>query len=128
MECAMDIYKWRYGGLPKKGRVQGRQDDMGYYFQGYSFVIGSDNACYKKTLLLKSQDSGRIWGLSLESRYRKDIKDNLKDQVNVELTGFVARMRREELPGGVYQLGMLAEDKCSLQKLVNWSNWVLEVQ
>ncbi len=127
MECAMDIYKWRYGGLPKKGRVQGRQDDMGYYFQGYSFVIGSDNACYKKTLLLKSQDSGRIWGLSLESRYRKDIKDNLKDQVNVELTGFVARMRREELPGGVYQLGMLAEDKCSLQKLVNWSNWVLEV-
>lgn len=128
MECAMDIYKWRYGGLPKKGRIQGRQEDMGYYFQGYSFVIGSDNACYKKELLLKNRDTQRIWGLSLESRYRKDIKDNLKDQVNVELTGFVARMRWDEIPGGVYQLGMLAEDKCSSQKLVNWSNWVLEVK
>ena len=26
-----------------------------------------------------------------------------------------------------YQFGMLAEDQCSRQKLVNWSNWVLEV-
>lgn len=127
MECAMDIYKWRYGGLPKKGRIKGRQEDMGYYFQGYSFIIGSDNACYKKKLLLKNSDSQKIWSLAVESRYRKDIKDNLKDQVNVELTGFVARMRRGQIPEGVYQLGMLAEDKCSTQKLVNWSNWVLEV-
>lgn len=127
MECAMDIYKWRYGGLPKKGRIKGRQEDMGYYFQGYSFIIGSDNACYKKKLLLKNRESQKIWGLTIESRYRKDIQDNLKDQVNVELTGFVARMRWGELPEGVYQLGMLAEDACSTQKLVNWSNWVLEV-
>ncbi len=127
MECAMDIYKWRYGGLPKKGRIKGRPEDMGYYFQGYSFIIGSDNACYKKTLLLKNRDSEKIFSLSVENRYRKDIKDNLKDQVNVELTGFVARMQWGKIPEGVYQLGMLAEDKCSTQKLVNWSNWVLEV-
>lgn len=127
MECAMDIYKWRYGGLPKKGRIKGREEDMGYYFQGYSFVIGSDNACYKKKLLLKNNDSQRIWSLAIENRYRKDIKDNLKDQMNVELTGFVARMRWGKIPAGVYQLGMLAEDACSTQKLVNWSNWVLEV-
>ncbi len=68
MECAMDIYKWKYGVSPEK-RKTGNSDkedygeekkdsrnansidseDQGYYFQGYSFVIGSDNACYKKS-------------------------------------------------------------------------------
>lgn len=127
MECAMDIYKWQYGVSPEKGKVKVNPEDMGYYFQGYSFVIGSDNACYKKKLLLKNQENERIWAIPVENRYRQDIKNNLKDQLNVDLTGFAAKMRREDLPAGIYQFGMLAEDKCSRQKLVNWSNWVLEV-
>lgn len=68
-----------------------------------------------------------IWMIEVDNRYRRDIRDNLKDQLNVDLTGFAAKMRREEIPAGIYQFGMLAEDQCSRQKLVNWSNWVLEV-
>lgn len=128
MECAMDIYKWQYGVAPDKGKVRVKPEDMGYYFQGYSFVIGADNACYKKKLLLRNQESRHIWMIEVDNRYRKDIRDNLKDQINVDLTGFAAKMRAEEIPAGVYQFGMLAEDKCSRQKLVNWSNWVLEVE
>lgn len=127
MECAMDLYKWQYGVSPEKGKTKIRPEDMGYYFQGYSFVIGADNACYKKKLLLKNQTDNHVWMIEVDNRYRKDIKDNLKDQINVDLTGFAAKMRREEIPAGIYQFGMLAEDKCSRQKLVNWSNWVLEV-
>lgn len=127
MECAMDLYKWQYGVSPEKGKTKIRPEDMGYYFQGYSFVIGADNACYKKKLLLKNQMDNHVWMIEVDNRYRKDIKDNLKDQINVDLTGFAAKMRREEIPAGIYQFGMLAEDKCSRQKLVNWSNWVLEV-
>ncbi|MDE7287395.1 MAG: glycosyltransferase, partial [Lachnospiraceae bacterium] len=127
MECAMDLYKWQYGVSPEKGKIRIKPEDMGYYFQGYSFVIGADNACYKKKLLLKNQVDHHIWMIEVDDRYRKDIKDNLKDQLNVDLTGFAAKMRREEIPAGIYQFGMLAEDKCSSQKLVNWSNWVLEV-
>lgn len=127
MECAMDIYKWQYGVSPEKGTVKVKEDEMGYYFQGYSFVIGSDNACYKKKLLLKHQKSGDIYAISVEDRYRQDIKNNLKDQINVDLTGFAAKMRKKEIPEGVYQFGMLAEDKCSRLKLVNWSSWVLEI-
>lgn len=127
MECAMDIYKWQYGVALEKGRIKVKPEDMGYYFQGYSFVIGADNACYKKKLLLKNQADYHIWMIDVDDRYRKDIKDNLKDQLNVDLTGFAAKMHMEEIPAGIYQFGMLAEDRCSRQKLINWSNWVLEV-
>lgn len=127
MECAMDLYKWQYGVSPEKGKIKIKPEDMGYYFQGYSFVIGADNACYKKKLLLRNQADHHVWMIEVEDRYRKDIKDNLKDQLNVDLTGFAAKMRKEEIPAGIYQFGMLAEDQCSRQKLVNWSNWVLEV-
>lgn len=127
MECAMDIYKWQYGVSHEKGRVKVKPEDMGYYFQGYSFVIGSDNACYKKKLLLRNRESNQVWAIPVENRYRQDIKKNLKDQLNVDLTGFAAKMRREALPAGTYQFGMLAEDTCSRLKLVNWSNWVLEI-
>lgn len=128
MECAMDIYKWQYGVSPEKGKVKVKPEDMGYYFQGYSFVIGSDNACYKKKLLLKNQENGQIWLIPVEDRYRQDIKNNLKDQVNVDLTGFAAKMQKNAVPAGVYQFGMLALDACSRQKLVNWSNWVLQIE
>lgn len=128
MECAMDLYKWQYGVSAEKGRVKLKAEDMGYYFQGYSFVIGADNACYRKKLLLKNTESGQVWAIPMENRYRQDIKDNLKDQINVDLTGYAAKLQKDKVPEGVYRFGMLAEDTCSRQKLVNWSNWVLEVK
>ena len=94
---------------------------------GYSFVIGADNACYKRRLLLKNRENGQVWAVAVSDRFRRDIRENLKDQTNVDLTGFAARLEEGAVPPGVYQFGMLAEDKCSRQKLVNWSNWILEV-
>lgn len=172
MECAMDIYKWKYGVSPEKRKTKnldldedkedyskkekdnrndrsndGSNDteDQGYYFQGYSFVIGSDNACYKKELLLrriidgKRQTSGNsvgkdgkmsqsaIYSISIEKKCREDIKANLKDQVNVDLTGYAAKLKPGAVPAGKYQFGMLAKDACSRVKLVNWSSWTIEI-
>ena len=164
MECAMDIYKWKYGVSPEK-RKTGNSDkedygeekkdsrndnsidseDQGYYFQGYSFVIGSDNACYKKQLLLRRITDGNqqtlgnsaekeekmpepvIYSISIEKKYREDIKANLKDQMNVDLTGYAAKLKPGAVPPGRYQFGMLAKDACSRVKLVNWSSWTIEV-
>lgn len=127
MEAAMDIYKWKYGVDPDKGKKEPDAEDMGYYFQGYSFIIGSDNACYRKTLLLENKGNRKIIRVPLDSRYRPDIRNNLKDQLNVDLTGFAAKVRLSDIPKGEYRFGMLVEDKCSRQKLVNWSSWVLQV-
>lgn len=128
MECAMDIYKWKYGVSPQAGFVKLCAEDNGFYFQGYSFVIGADNACYKKQLLLKNTKDNSVLAVPIQNRYRQDIKNNLAEQLNVDLTGFTAKLRRSELREGVYQFGMLASDMCSRQRLVNWSNWVLEVK
>lgn len=128
MECAMDIYKWKYGVAPEKGKVKQKSSDMGYYFQGYSFVIGADNACYKKTLILQNKENLQVIKVPVDDRYRQDIKNNLKDQLNVDLTGFAAKVQLESIPEGIYRFGMLAEDRCSRQKLVNFSSWVLKVE
>jgi len=127
MECAMDIYKWKYGVEASERDQQPDPADMGYYFQGYSFVIGSDNACYINSLLLKNRDNGKVLAISVDHRYRPDIKKNLADQLNVDLTGFAAKVQADRIPRGSYQFGMLAEDQCSRLKLVNWSSWTLEV-
>lgn len=168
MECAMDIYKWKYGVSPEKRKEKfldkedyskkekdncndrsndGSNDteDQGYYFQGYSFVIGSDNACYKKELLLRRIADGNqqmlgnsarkdekmpqpvIYSISIEKKCREDIKANLKDQVNVDLTGYAAKLKPGAVPAGKYQFGMLAKDACSRVKLVNWSSWTIEI-
>lgn len=124
MECAMDIYKWKYGVAPPKETTE----DMGYYFQGYTFVIGSDNACYEKRLLLKNLANGKVYGISIDQRFRPDIKNNLSDQLNVDLTGFAAKMKCDKIPEGSYQFGMLAVDRCSRQRLINWSSWTLEIK
>ena len=146
MECAMDIYKWKYGVSPEKRKEKCLdKEDQGYYFQGYSFVIGSDNACYKKELLLRRITDGKqravensagkdekisqpvIYSISIEKKYREDIKANLKDQVNVDLTGYAAKLKPGAVPAGKYQFGMLAKDACSRVRLVNWSSWTIEI-
>ncbi|MCI5586219.1 MAG: glycosyltransferase family 2 protein [Lachnospiraceae bacterium] len=127
MECAMDIYKWRFGISYEKRRSEPAEEDKGYYFQGYSFVTGADNACYKKWLLLKNLDTGEILGIKAEGQYRPDIQKDLPDQENVGLTGFTMKIKRDQLKNGCYRFGILAQDTCSRLRLVNWSNWVLEV-
>lgn len=128
MECAMDIYKWKYGVSPEKGKVKQKSSDEGYYFQGYSFVIGADNACYKKTLILQNKENLQVIKVPVDDRYRQDIKNNLRDQLNVDLTGFAAKVQLGSIPDGIYRFGMLAQDRCSRQKLVNFSSWVLKVE
>ncbi len=127
MEAAMDIYKWKYGVAPGEGKAEPLPEEMGYYFQGYSFVIGSDNACYQKMLLLENMENKKIIYVPLDIRYRPDIKKNLSDQLNVDLTGYAAKVKLSDIPHGNYRFGMLAKERFSRQKLVNWSSWTLTV-
>lgn len=132
MEIATNIYKWQYNAMPAMRNTEQENPEtmseyFNYYFQGYAFVIGADNACYERKLLLKSRERRKVWALPIEDQRRPDIKAQLKDQTNVDLTGFAAKLHSTELPPGVYQLGMLAKDKCSRQRLVSWSNWTIEI-
>lgn len=128
MECAMDIYKWKYGVSRQKCPIEPTENDLGFYFRGYSFVIGANNACYNKTLLMKNLSTGAVFGVDVELEYRPDIKKNLRDQLNVDLTGYSAKIALDSIPQGEYLFGMYVKDKTSKQQLLNWSSWTIDTK
>lgn len=104
------------------GGFGGDYKDCGHYIAGFSFVIGSDNACFDKELLLKNREDGTIYKLNINELYRKDVDDNLEDQVNTELTGFGVHIKDDAIPTGIYEIGMAAYDRTGRMKLMNWSD------
>lgn len=91
--------------------------------QGYSVILGDDNACYEKYLLLipaemQSADQ-RIWSMKLLPAYRQELEENLPDQKNVALGGFCVSREGEQLPVGTYHLAVLAVNRVSKLRLWN---------
>ncbi|MDR2888935.1 MAG: hypothetical protein LBV33_03730 [Lachnospiraceae bacterium] len=123
VEYAGGLSKWRDGLVAERRKTM----ETGYFLEGYSFVAGSDNACYEKTLLLQSDASDRIFTATVRSRYRPDIESGQPDQINVALAGFCAKFPSHSLPEGGYRLGMMVRDRCSRQTIVNWSERYLQV-
>jgi GT2 family glycosyltransferase len=134
LEYAGTLEEWRCGIEPESGPGNHMQD---YYIQGYSFVAGSDNACYEKRILLERTSSEaellkgggrRLFTVSPELFLRKDVEQNLPDQVNVGMAGFGAVLRGKDAGEGNYRLGILVKDKCSGQKLYSWTNRYLNIK
>ncbi len=121
---------WLYG-VTAEGCVEG------YFLKGYSFVIGSDNAFFEKKLLLRQVErfeSGagpvgpKVYSFEPYVWYRPDIKVRLSDQKNVDLTGYKLRIEKGLLPPGYYQIGMLAIDRTSRTKLINWVPNIIKIR
>ena len=96
--------------------------------QGYSVILGDDNACYEKYLLLipcaaendmAVQTGQRIWYMQLQPAYRQELEENLPDQKNVALGGFCVGRAGEQLPMGIYTIGVLAVNRVSGLRLWN---------
>ena len=121
---------WLYG-------VNTAENLEGYYLKGYSFVIGSDNAIYDKKLLLRLVEryedgagpvGPEVYSFTPYIWYRPDIRVRLQDQINVDLTGYKLKIKKGELKPGFYQIGMLAIDRTSRLKLINWVPNILHVK
>ena len=85
--------------------------------QGYSVILGDDNACYEKHLLLipcgetEEQD---VWSMQLMPAYRQELEENLPDQKNVALGG--------------YTIAVLVVNRVSKLKLWNTTGKYLTVE
>ena len=88
------------------------------YLQGNVVVLGSDNACFDKKILLRHEESGVFYEINPEWYYRPDAFCNLQDQVNVALSGFACLVNMEAMPKGRYEVGILVTDKISKQSLL----------
>lgn len=88
------------------------------YLQGNVVVLGSDNACFEKKLVLRHDSSGELYEISPEWFFRPDVFSNLQDQVNVALSGFACLVNMDAMPAGRYEVGILVTDKISKQSLL----------
>lgn len=117
---------------------------------GWSVVLGDNNACYKMLLLLRNKAKGnmsgkssaeaagetkpgaevsdRVYGIALEGQYRPDLEENMPDQTNVALGGFMLELSHFSVPEGSYQIGICACNRVTGLKLINWSSRTLEVK
>ena len=103
--------------------------------QGYSVILGDDNACYEKYLLLLptetdvSQDTDQgTWFMKLLPAYRQELEENLPDQKNVALGGFCISRKGEQLPTGTYSIAVLTVNRVSKLKLWNTTGKYMTVE
>lgn len=108
-ECGKEIFA-------KAVTKKGERKKAYYLIKGWAYVPGSDNARYKYKMLFVN-DTGEVWELPVQRRYRKDVAAILPGEVNVELTGFCSWIFEGTLAPGAYTLWMTAKDTCSRQRL-----------
>lgn len=126
VEYAGALSVWLCGPMGRKDAKS--KEEEGFYIKGYAFVIDADNAVYDRELLMRLADgTGPVWKLSTERVYRPDIAGNLTDQKNDQLVGFMTAFRKDALAPGRYQIGMLASDRTSRQRLMFWSDVFLVI-
>jgi len=99
---------------------------------GWSVVLGDNNACYFRKLLLKrveaeKAESKMVYEISLKGGHRPDLQENMPDQMNVALGGFHVRLKPDLLPPGRYRIGAAASSRVSRLKLMNWTNRFLDI-
>lgn len=96
------------------------------YFQGYQFVIGSDNACFRRSILLKNVDKEDVWEIPCGENFRPDLNVNVPEG-NVSLCGFALVIEKNSLPAGKYQIGCMSTSLVSRQRLCRFVNKFVEI-
>lgn len=99
---------------------------------GWSVVLGDNNACYDKYLILipqkkDSNDGGIFYRTKLIPQYRPDLIENMPDQSRVGLSGFWFQPQGHSVPSGEYSMGILAVNRVNGVKLYNQSNRKIEI-
>ena len=96
------------------------EEDRNGELLGYAVVLGDDNACYERFLILE-KDSGERYQVRLSAQYRPDLEEKMPDQLRVALCGFWICLTKGTLPTGRYRVGCLAKRKVGNLKLFYWS-------
>lgn len=96
------------------------------YLQGYSFIVGSNNACYERKLLLQDE-GGKVYEILIKPQYRPDIAQNVPDQRNVELSGFAVQIPEGKLAKGNYRIGLYARKRLAKEEILRWTTCYLNL-
>ncbi len=94
---------------------------------GWSYLPGEDNAKYTRNLVFQRED-GSFFQAIPNPWYREDVEAVLSGQVNISLSGFTLRIKKENLQSGVWRIGMLATDENTGQQFLTWSDKKMTVK
>ena len=103
------------------------EEDRNGEMLGYAVVLGDDNACYQRYLILE-RESGERYKIKLHAQYRPDLEEKMTDQLRVALSGFWICLTKGTLPPGRYRVGCLAKRMVGNLKLFYWSGYEMKVK
>ncbi len=113
------------GEIPQDNCLMFRlEDGRDNIILGYGVVLGDDNACYEKKIVLvpvDKVDEKCVAEILIRPQFRPDLQENLPDQKNVALSGFHLEIGPGVLTPGEYQVGMLVRNRVTGGKIINWS-------
>lgn len=104
----------------KQHKIHREEPDI-MWIMGWCYIPGKDNAKYEKKLVLQQED-GTLYQADICPWFRKDAAAVLTREVNILLSGFVVRIKKEKLHFGTWRIGMLATDLETNQRLLTWSD------
>ena len=99
-----------------------------YHISGWAYVLNQNNCRYEMSLLLEEEQTHTWYHLEVSRHWRPDVVQILPEQKNVDMAGFLARIRENELPGGSYRVYVFMKDMCSRQKLLKDTGEVLRAE
>lgn len=102
------------------------EEDRNGEMLGYAVVLGDDNACYERYLILE-RESGERYQIKLHPQYRPDLEEKMTDQRRVALSGFWICLTKGTLPAGRYRVGCLVRRTVGNLKLFYWSGHEMKV-
>ncbi|MCM1174458.1 MAG: glycosyltransferase [Blautia sp.] len=94
---------------------------------GWSYLPGEDNAKYTRNIVFQGDD-GSFYRAVPNPWLREDVEAILSGQVNISLSGFTLRVKKEKLHSGVWRIGMLAADENTGQQFLTWSDRQMTVK
>lgn len=104
------------------------------FITGYFFVSGSNNACYKKFILLKKNDldsnyeKEKVYAFPIKGCVRIDVSRACPDQENIGLSGFCLEIDRNLIEKGTYKVGVMASGLAPGNRIYSFSNKELVVR
>ena len=126
-EEACIVFNVEYAGEYADYTYNTEGDDRDLYLiEGFSFVMGSDNACFNKSIILKN-DSDLI-EIKCDNVSREDVEANCPDQENVGLSGYSLIIDKKAIPKGVYRIGIMHSRRYFGEKIYCFSGRELVVE
>jgi len=123
-ECLM--VSLEYAGDLARFEDHSENESNEVLLSGYAYVAGSDNALFRRSVILMGENNRYIF--RLPSVYRPDLEMNLDPDENALMCGFSVVVNKENLVADDYRICVLAESGCSRLKLFSETNKYIRVE